>query len=85
MNESVLLSPPFKQGFNVLCALSFQGKSTSDAGDKVLKEQLVNLKRENNELNTKIKQMDAEIKRGAKQATTIGNEEVRSVSWNSNP
>jgi cell division septum initiation protein DivIVA len=34
------------------------------------------MKRENNELNTRIKQLDAEIKRGAKQATTMGNEDV---------
>lgn len=41
-----------------------------------MKEQLANMKRENNELNTRIKQLDAEIKRGAKQATTMGNEDV---------
>lgn len=49
----------------------------TDAGDKVLKEQLASLKRENNELNTKVKQLDAELKKGARQATTMGNEEVR--------
>lgn len=53
-----------------------QGKAGSEAGDRALKEQLANMKRENNELNTRIKQLDAEIKRGAKQATTMGNEDV---------
>ncbi|XP_062575781.1 myosin-11-like isoform X4 [Saccostrea cucullata] len=62
-------------GVKPVAAAVAGGKAGSDAGDKVLKEQLANLKRENNELNTKIKQLDAEIKRGARQATTMGNED----------
>nr|XP_034326344.1 myosin-11 isoform X3 [Crassostrea gigas] len=59
----------------VAAAAAVGGKAGTDAGDKVLKEQLASLKRENNELNTKLKQLDAELKRGARQATTMGNEE----------
>ncbi|XP_056022835.1 uncharacterized protein LOC125649969 isoform X2 [Ostrea edulis] len=62
-------------GVKPVAAAVVGGKAGSEAGDRALKEQLANMKRENNELNTRIKQLDAEIKRGTKQATTMGNED----------
>lgn len=52
-----------------------QGAGASDAVTQNLKAQIVNLKRENNEANARIKQLEMEVKKGGHAGTT-GSEEV---------